>query len=124
MMNRRSDNDWDEDDAERDLEAEFRELGFRSRDDFSDPEELHEDETDEDEPPPKSTTGERGVEISMEIDEQGNEVWYADDAEVPGSTSMGHSVEEAVEGVEDRRRVYRDMRRRSREDRERKKPEE
>lgn len=118
-----SDQDWNEDDAERDLEAEFRELGFRSRYSSSDPNE-HEDETDEDKPPPESTTGERGVEISMEIDEQGNEVWYANDAEVPGSTSMGHSVEEAVEGVEDRRRVYRELRRRSREERERKKLEE
>ncbi len=123
MMDR-NDQDWDEDDAERDLEAEFRALGFRSRDSLSDSDELHEDEADEDEPPPESTTGERGVEISMEIDEQGNEVWYANDAEVPGSTSMGHSVEEAVEGVEDRRKVYRELRRRSREERERKKREE
>ncbi len=116
--------DWDEDDAERDLEAEFRELGFRSRDDSSDPDEPHDDETDKDESPPEFTTGERGVEVSMEIDEQGNEVWYAEDSEVPGSTSIGHSVEEAVEGVEDRRRIYREMRRRSREKRDPKKPEE
>ena len=116
--------DSDEDDAERDLEAEFRELGFRSHDDPSDPGEPHQDDTDEDESPPEFTTGERGVEISMEIDEQGNEVWYAEDSEVPGSTSRGHSVEEAVEGVEDRRRIYREMRRRSREQRHQKKHEE
>ena len=118
-----SDLDRDEDDAERDLEAEFRELGFRSLDDPSDPSEPQQDETVADDPPPDFTTGEHGVEISMEIDEQGNEVWYAQDSEVPGSTSMGHSVEEAVEGVEDRRRIYREMRRRSREKRGQKKHE-
>lgn len=121
-MTDHDDQDWDEDDAERDLEAEFRALGFRSRDSSSDPDE-HEDETDAGEPP-ELTTGERGVEISMEIDEQGNEVWYANDSEVPGSTSMGHSVEEAIEGVEDRRKAYRELRRRSREERDRKKREE
>lgn len=60
-----------------------------------------------------------GVEISMEIDEHGNEVWTASDSRIPGSTSMGHSVEEAVDGVEDRRREYREMLRRSREERRR-----
>ena len=119
-----SDLDRDKDDAERDLEAEFRELGFRSRDDLPDSDVPREEEADEDESPPEFSTGERGVEISMEIDEQGNEVWYAEDSEVPGSTSIGHSVEEAVEGVEDRRKVYRELRRRSREERERKKREE
>lgn len=81
-----------------------------------------EDEDDEDVeedldniPFPESTTGEQSVDISMEVDEHGNEVWYAEDSEIPGSTSKGHSVEEAMEGVDDRRREYREMLRRSRE---------
>ena len=76
---------------------------------------------DEDQIPPEYTTGESGVEISMEIDEKGHEVWFAQDSRIPGSTSMGHSLEEAVGGIEDRRRQYREMLRRSREERERRK---
>ncbi len=119
-MNRQY-NELDDDE----LEAEFRELGFQDskssgsdeadEDSKSDAEDMDNDDT----PPPEYSTGERGVEISMEVDEDGNEVWYAEDSQVPGSTSMGHSVEEAVEGVEDRRRLYREMKRRSREKRER-----
>ena len=50
----------------------------------------------------------------MEIDEDGNEVGSAEDSKVPGSTSKGHGVEEAMEGVDDRRRQYREMLKRSR----------
>ncbi len=122
----RSYNEQDDDE----LEAEFRELGFQ---DASSSESDAADKGDEantpdmdhrDAPPPEYSTGERGVEISMEVDEDGNEVWYAEDSQVPGSTSMGHSVEEAVEGVEDRRRLYRDMKRRSREERKLREPDE
>jgi hypothetical protein len=62
-------------------------------------------------------SGQQGVDVSMEIDEHGNEVWFAKDARIPGSSSMGHSVEEAIDGVEERRREYREMLRRSREKR-------
>jgi predicted RNase H-like HicB family nuclease len=79
-----------------------------------------ESEPDEEIPDPEYSSGEHGVEISMEIDESGNEVWYANDGRVPGSTSQGHSVEEAVDGLEARRKAYRDMLRRSRKGRERK----
>jgi predicted RNase H-like HicB family nuclease len=85
----------------------YREMLRKSR------EEDEEDEGDEI-PEPDHQSGEHGVEISMEIDESGNEVWYANDAKVPGSTSHGHSVEEAVEGLEARRKAYREMLRRSR----------
>ncbi len=78
-------------------------------------------EEEEEIPEPEHSSGEHGVEISMEIDESGNEVWYANDAQVPGSTSQGHSVEEAVDGLEARRKAYREMRRRSREEGKRKK---
>ncbi len=83
---------------------------------FDDPE-SHEQDDDEDlDSVPESgySTGEQDVDISMEIDEDGNEVWSAEDSQVPGSTSKGHSVEEAMEGVEDRRKEYRDMLKRSR----------
>jgi len=70
-----------------------------------------EDDLADVEPPPP---GDGGVEVSMEIDEHGNEVWYAKDSRLPGSGSMGHSVEEAVEGLDDRRRQYREMLKRSR----------
>lgn len=60
---------------------------------------------------------EPGVEVSREIDPEGNEVWYAHDARVPGSTSIGHSLEEAVGGIEERRRLYREMLKKSREGR-------
>lgn len=56
-----------------------------------------------------------GVNISMEIDEDGNERWYATDPKVPGSASMGLSAEEAVDGLEDRRSEFREMLRKSRE---------
>jgi predicted RNase H-like HicB family nuclease len=75
------------------------------------------DDDDEDAdtiPPMMHTTGEQGVEVSMEIDADGNEVWFAQDSRIPGSTSQGHSVEEAIDGVEERRRQYREMLRRSR----------
>ncbi|MFQ5704628.1 MAG: hypothetical protein ACE5HT_11460 [Gemmatimonadales bacterium] len=68
---------------------------------------------------PTEDTGEAGIEVSMEVDEQGNEVWFARDSRIPGSSSMGHSVEEAVDGVEDRRKQYREMLRRSREEKRR-----
>jgi len=55
-----------------------------------------------------------GVNISMEIDEEGNERWYATDPKVPGSASMGLSAEEAVDGLEDRRSEFREMLRKSR----------
>ncbi len=87
---------------------------------FFDDEPADEDMVEEDdELPPEYTTGESGVEISMEIDDKGHEVWFAQDSRIPGSTSMGHSLEEAVGGIEDRRREYREMLRRSREKRER-----
>jgi hypothetical protein len=74
------------------------------------------DDSDDDIPEPGHHT-DPGVEISMEVDEHGNEMWYASDSRIPGSTSMGHSVEEAVDGVEDRRREYREIIRKSREER-------
>lgn len=55
-----------------------------------------------------------GVNISLEIDEDGNERWYATDPKVPGSASMGLSAEEAVDGLEDRRQEYREMLKKSR----------
>jgi predicted RNase H-like HicB family nuclease len=55
-----------------------------------------------------------GVNISMEIDEDGNERWYATDPKVPGSASMGLSAEEAVDGLENRRQEYREMLKKSR----------
>lgn len=63
------------------------------------------------------STGETSVEISMEVDEAGNEVWFAGDSRIPGSSSMGHSLEQAMEGVEERRRQYREVLRKSREER-------
>jgi len=55
------------------------------------------------------------VDISLEIDADGNEIYYAEDAKVPDSHSQGYSAEEAIEGLEQRRREYREMRRRSKE---------
>ena len=55
-----------------------------------------------------------GVNISLEIDEDGNERWYATDPKVPGSASMGLSAEEAVDGLEDRRSEFREMLKKSR----------
>ena len=92
--------------------------GYREEDTESDDADLEgDDDFDDDEdtiPPIKHPTGEQGVEVSMEIDEKGNEVWIAQDSRIPGGTSQGHSVEEAVDGVEERRRQYREMLRRSR----------
>lgn len=118
------DRDFEGDDeySEQDLEDEFRALGFRSSDERD---EAADDEDDDDGPlPPGYTTGETDVAISMEVDADGNEVWIAEDSEVPGSSSMGSSLEEAMEGVEDRRRKYREIRRKSREERERRQSEE
>ena len=72
------------------------------------------DENEDTIPPVKHPTGEQGVEVSMEIDERGDEVWIAQDSRIPGGASLGHSVEEAIDGVEERRRQYREMLRRSR----------
>ena len=77
-----------------------------------------EDELDEI-PTSEHPTGEQEVEVSMEVDEDGNEIWRAADSRIPGSTSQGSSMEEAMEGVEDRRREFREMLRRSREGRKR-----
>jgi len=65
--------------------------------------------------PEPEHTGEHEVQVSMEMDEKGNELWYAKDPRVPGSESIGHSAEEAVDGLEDRRKKFRDMLRKSRE---------
>ncbi len=92
------------------------ELESSGTDHFDDPE-SHEEDDDEDRggvPQSGYSTGEQDVDISMEIDEDGNEVWSAEDSQVPGSTSKGHSVEEAMEGVDDRRKEYREMLKRSR----------
>ncbi len=85
-------------------------------DHFDDPESNEEDDDEDRDSVPASglSTGEHDVDISMEIDEDGNEVWSAEDSKVPGSTSKGHSVEEAMEGVDDRRKEYREMLKRSR----------
>jgi predicted RNase H-like HicB family nuclease len=90
----------------------YREMLRKSREGVEEEEEI---------PEPEHSSGEHGVEVSMEIDESGNEVWYANDDRVPGSTSQGHSVEEAVEGLDARRKAYREMLRRSREEGKRKK---
>ena len=79
---------------------------------FDDPEE--DEDADEDVDDDDFTNTSPGVEVSMEVDEKGNEVWYAEDSRIPGSSSIGHSVEEAMEGVEDRRRKYREMIKKSR----------
>jgi hypothetical protein len=72
------------------------------------------DESDDDEIP-SDDTGEVGIDVSMEVDEQGNELWFAKDSRIPGSSSIGHSVEEAIDGVEERRKQFRDTLRKSRE---------
>ena len=77
-----------------------------------------EDEFDEI-PTSEHPTGEQEVDVSMEVDEDGNVIWRAEDSRIPGSTSQGSSLEEAMEGVEDRRREFREMLRRSRKDRKR-----
>lgn len=50
----------------------------------------------------------------MEVDESGREIWYAKDPRVPGSQSIGHSAEEAVDGLEERRKKFREMLKKSR----------
>jgi predicted RNase H-like HicB family nuclease len=101
----RNDYDYDYDD-ENDVDPD-QELGTDDELDFEEPEELGFGR--------KAGSGEEDdVEISMEVDPEGNEIWYAQDPRVPGSSSMGHSAEEAVEGLEDRRQQYRDVVRRSR----------
>ena len=77
-----------------------------------------EDELDEI-PTSEHSTEEQEVDVSMEVDENGNEIWRAEDSRIPGSTSQGSSLEEAMEGVEDRRREFREMLRRSRKGRKR-----
>lgn len=98
-----------------DRRRQYREMLHRSRDD-----ELDEDDDDILAVAPPSSDGD-GVNLSLEVDENGNEVWYANDPRVPGSTSKGLSAEEAVDGLEDRRSQYRDMLRKSRENTKRKK---
>ncbi len=95
---------------------EYGEQESSGEDHFDDPESNEEDEDEVQDSVPASglSTGEHDVDISMEIDEDGNEVWSAEDSKVPGSTSKGHSVEEAMEGVDDRRKEYREMLKRSR----------
>jgi predicted RNase H-like HicB family nuclease len=101
----RNDYDYDFDD-EYDLDDE---------DEFDSGEELYFDDEEELEPDRRAGgKDEDDVEVSMEVDAQGNEIWYAQDPKVPGSSSMGHSAEEAVEGLEDRRRQYREILSRSR----------
>ena len=99
---------------------------YDEQDRYDDSEDLNDDEDDEEDtiPPPAHQSGEHSVEISMEIDASGKEVWHASDSLVPGSSSMGHSVEEAVEGVEDRRREYREMLKRSRDEKDQRAEEE
>ncbi len=87
---------------------EFREMRRRSKTG-----EIEEDERDEIPEADLPANGD-GVNISMEIDEDGNERWYAADPKVPGSASMGLSAEEAVDGLEDRRQEYREMLKKSR----------
>ncbi len=90
-----------------DRRREYRELLQKSREGILD------DET-EPIPPPDSVSGEHDVDISMEVDESGREIWYAKDPRVPGSRSIGHSAEEAVDGLEERRREYREILKKSR----------
>jgi len=104
--------DDDPDDYYDSDEDEFDRWGTASNDDI--------DEEEDEEiglPEAGHSTGETNVEISMEVDVDGNEVWFAGDARIPGSSSMGHSLEEAMEGVEERRRQYREVLRKSREER-------
>ncbi|UCD25433.1 MAG: hypothetical protein JSW51_05825 [Gemmatimonadota bacterium] len=90
-----------------DRRQQYREMLRRSRE-----ESLDEDELDE--IPELEHTGEHEVKISMEVDESGREVWYAKDPRVPGSQSIGHSAEEAVDGLEERRKKFREMLKKSR----------
>ena len=90
--------------------------GYEDESDFDDPEQSDDESEDElDEiPTSEHPTGGQEVDISMEVDEDGNQIWRAEDSRIPGSTSHGSSLEEAMEGVEDRRREFRKMLRRSR----------
>ena len=74
------------------------------------------DEYPDDDSPAGYSTGENDLEISRELDEDGNEVWFAKDSQIPKSDSIGHSLEEAMNGVEERREAYRKMLRRTRKD--------
>lgn len=87
---------------------EFREMRKRSR------EGQVEEEEPEEIPASDLPVNGDGVHISLEIDEDGNERWYATDPKVPGSASMGFSAEEAVDGLENRRQEYREMLKKSR----------
>jgi predicted RNase H-like HicB family nuclease len=95
---------------------EYREILRRSQEDLQE---------DEGEPtlPPHSVTEQHDIEISLEVDEAGRELWYAKDPRVPGSNSIGHSAEEAVDGLEQRRREYREMLKKSRKKRNKKQKE-
>ena len=88
-------------------------------DDLDDHSPLDNDEDDLDEldfmDGPDSSLDEDDVEISLEIDAAGNEIYHAEDAKVPDSHSQGYSAEEAIEGIGQRRREYREMLRRSKE---------
>jgi predicted RNase H-like HicB family nuclease len=87
---------------------EYREMRRRSKEgDYS-------DEDPDEIPGPDYPADGDGVNISLEIDEDGHERWYATDPRVPGSASMGLSAEEAVDGLEDRRSEFREMLRKSR----------
>jgi predicted RNase H-like HicB family nuclease len=90
-----------------DRRREYREMLRQSREGAS-------EEQEAEEIPELEHTGEHEVQISLEVDETGNEVWYAKDPRVPGSSSIGHSAEEAVEGLEERRKKYRDVLNKSR----------
>ena len=89
-------------------------LEIAPRDQHGGEEELEFDEDEQGIDPHAGPGSEDDVEISMDVDADGQEVWYAQDPRIPGSSSIGHSAEEAVEGVEDRRQQYREMLRRSR----------
>ncbi len=95
--------------------------GYEDESDLDDPEQSGDEAEDEFDEIPTSDhqTGEQEVEVSMEVDEDGNQIWRAEDSLIPGSTSQGSSMEEAMEGVEDRRREFREMLKRSREGRKR-----
>jgi predicted RNase H-like HicB family nuclease len=95
-------------DGMEDRRREYREMLRQSRDG-------EEAVDDIEQIPEPEHTGEHEVQVSMEVDEKGNELWYAKDPRVPGSESIGHSAEEAVDGLEDRRKKYREILRKSRE---------
>ena len=103
--------------ARRDLDYDYDhedDFDTDARDEFGVDEELEFDEDELSIGPGTGPGEDDNVEISMEVDPEGREIWYAEDPRIPGSSSIGHSAEEAVEGVEDRRQQYRDMLRQSR----------